>query len=84
MTRQIVHVARQQIASNAKHGTNEPVLIIRANSRSKRAMGVELVDTATGKVMGHFVYSPHEPLACGARAHLLLDTGVMLARETEA
>ena len=27
----IIHVARQQIASNAKHGTNDPVLIINGN-----------------------------------------------------
>ena len=81
MTKQIVHVARNQIASNTKHNTDEPVLIIRGNHKSTRVRGVELVDTATGKVMGHFVYQPHKPLACGARAWLSLDTNTMFARE---
>ena len=78
--KQIVHVGRQTIASNHKHGTNEPPLILRDYRGSERAHDIELISATTGQVMGKFVYRPNNPLACGARVFLELNTDVCIAR----
>jgi hypothetical protein len=57
----IVHVNRNTIASNAKHLTNEPPLIIRRGSKREYAHEVELIGPAK------IIHSPHNPLSCGAR-----------------
>ena len=72
MTKQILHVAQGAIASNRKHGTNEPPIIIRNYKGSCRAHEVELVKD--GEVLGRFVYRPHDPLPCGARLWLETNT----------
>lgn len=77
--KQIVHVARQAIASNLKHGRNDPVIIVRTGSQSVRAHEVELV-TPAGEVLGRFTYSPDKPLPCGARVWLELDPTKLIAR----
>ena len=56
LTKQILHVAQGAIASNRKHGTNEPPKY----NGSCRAHEVELVKD--GEVLGRFVYRPHDPL----------------------
>ncbi|SKB62996.1 hypothetical protein SAMN06295937_1011120 [Sphingopyxis flava] len=63
--KRILHVAQCAIASNRKHGTNEPPIILRDYRGSERAHEVDLV--VDGEVVGRFVYRPHEPLKCGAR-----------------
>ena len=78
----IIHVARNAIASNAKHGTNEPAIIHRTGRKSKRHNELELVDKATGRVFGKFVYSPHQPLSCGARVWLSIDDDNVEVRGT--
>ncbi len=58
----IIHVHRQRIDRNRKHGTDDPPIIIRRGAtRVAYAHEVELV----GK--SKMVYSPHKPLDCGAR-----------------
>lgn len=57
----IVHVNRNTIARNAKHGTNDPPLTIRRGSKREYAHEVELIGPA------RIVHSPHKPLDCGAR-----------------
>lgn len=72
----IIHVAQDAIRKNAKHGTNDPAIIVRENSRkSARHHEVELRDE-TGRVLGKFHYRPHDPLRCGARVWLELGEGV--------
>lgn len=66
--RRILHVAQCAIASNRKHGTNEPPIILRDYRGAERAHEVDLV--VDGEVIGRFVYRPHEPLKCGARLWL--------------
>lgn len=66
MRKSIIHVARQAIQRNAKHGTNEPPLIVRTSGKSKRAHELVVVDE-NGKELVKIVHSPHKPLACGAR-----------------
>lgn len=63
----IVHVNRQTIARNARHGTNEPPLIIRRGRKREYAHEVELVGRAK------IVHSPHKPLDCGARVWIEAD-----------
>jgi hypothetical protein len=60
----IVHVARQAVASNIKHGTAEPTIIVRKGKTSSRHHAVELVGPA--RVVSAFDGS-RKPLACGAR-----------------
>lgn len=77
--KQIVHVAKQAIQSNLKHGTNEPPVIVRDYRGATRAHEVELV-TPDGTVLGRFIHSPDQPLSCGARVWLELDTDKCVAR----
>lgn len=63
--KRILHVAQCAIASNRKHGTNEPPIILRDYRGAERAHEVELV--VDGEVLGRFVYRPDKPLSCGAR-----------------
>jgi hypothetical protein len=60
----IIHVHRQVIDRNTKHGTNDPPLIVRA-AKGKKRLGYahELVINGPCKI----IYSPHNPLDCGAR-----------------
>lgn len=77
--KQILHVGRQTIASNARHGTNEPAIICRTYKGAERHHEVEFV-TKDGTVVGKMVYRPHDPLPCGARLWIELDTDVCEAR----
>ncbi|UUJ74513.1 hypothetical protein [Microcystis phage Mae-Yong1326-1] len=63
----IVHVYRQRIARNTKHGTDDPPIIVRRGRQREYAHEVELVGRV---VMKH---SPHEPLDCGARVWIEAD-----------
>lgn len=58
----IIHVNRKNMAHNTKHGTNRPIFTVKMGKTNLYGHRV-LVD---GPV--EFVYSPHNPLSCGARA----------------
>ena len=77
MTKQIIHVAQQAIQKNRRDGTDDPAIIIRTGSKSQRVHELDLV--VDGKVIGQMVYRPHDPLSCGARLWLELDTDVCRA-----
>jgi hypothetical protein len=64
--KKIIHVGRQTIASNLKHGLNEPPLIVREGHKSTRCQSLTIVD-ANGIQVAKMVYSPDKPLRCGAR-----------------
>lgn len=76
--KQILHVAQCAIAANRKDGGLRPPVIIRNYKGAERANEVELV--VDGKVVGKFVYSPHKPLACGARLWLESDSDALELR----
>ncbi len=78
--KQIVHVAQCDIRANAKDGGLRPPIILRDYKGAVRAHELELIDRATGRNLGRFVYSPHSPLRCGARLWLELDSNVVEAR----
>lgn len=56
----IVHVHRQRIASNLKHGKNDPPIIVRRGSKREYYHEVKL----SGDVR---VVHGEKPLSCGAR-----------------
>ena len=70
----IVHVAQDAIRRNAKHGTNDPAIIVRRGSKAERHHEVDIVGP-DGQVIGTFHYQPHQPLSCGARVWLSLEKG---------
>ncbi len=70
--KQIVHVAQDAIRHNAKHGTNDPAIIVRDYRGATRVNELEIV--VDGEVIGRFVYRPHDPLPCGARVWLETDS----------
>jgi hypothetical protein len=57
----IIHVNQHVIKSNAKNGTNEPVLTVKTYKENRYAH--EAVILGPCKV----VYSPDKTLSCGAR-----------------
>lgn len=77
--RQVVHVNQQAIARNRRRPDGfEPPIIARTYKGVKHGfqMNLQLPD---GTVVGQFVYRPHNPLPCGARLWLELDTNVCKA-----
>lgn len=76
--RQVIHVNQAVIAANRKNKTVKAPLIARTYKGVEHAseMALVLVD---GTEVGRFVYRPHDPLACGARLWLELDTNVCQA-----
>jgi len=77
--RQVVHVNQQAIARNRKGQTPpEPPIIARTYKGAELASEMEL-RLPDGTVVGKFVYRPLNPLPCGARLWLELDTNVCQA-----
>ena len=72
--KQILHVAQDAIRKNAKHGTNDPAIIIRDYKSGQRTHEAALM--VDGREVGRFVYRPHKPLSCGARLWLEVDTDI--------
>ena len=64
MSKVIVHVARQAVASNVKHGVRNPVIIVRRGRTSTRHQAVDLVGPV--RVVSAFD-GVTKPLKCGAR-----------------
>ncbi len=59
-----VHVNRNTIASNAKHGTNKPAVRYQRGRYGKATYCHEAAIDGPSRV----IYSPHDPLLpCGAR-----------------
>ncbi len=58
MTKKIIHVARQAIQSNLKHGTDNPTIIVKERGKSIRYKEVQI--NGPSKVV-------HGQLSCGAR-----------------
>lgn len=76
----IVHVAQDAIRRNMKHGTDDPVLIVRKGGKATRHHQLTIC-TPDGTVVGRFHYSPDKPLSCGARVWLSLEKGVTIREE---
>ncbi len=55
-----IHVNRHVIASNRKHGQNEPVLRVKMGRDNFKGHEVEINGPSV------VIYSPDKPLSCGA------------------
>lgn len=58
----IIHVNQAILRRNTKNGTSDPALIVRNYKGSKNASSVKIHGPS------QVVYSPLDPLNCGARA----------------
>lgn len=57
----IIHINRQTIDANRKHGKRKPPIIIRRGSFRAYASDIDIIGDS------RVVYSPKKPLDCGAR-----------------
>jgi len=55
-----IHVNRHVIASNHKHGRNEPVVRVKVGRENFKGSRVEIAGPSM------VIYSPNKPLSCGA------------------
>ena len=62
----IIHVNQHKIRSNAKTGDREPVLTCKTYKDNKYAHQAIICDSE-GKEVARVVYSPDDPIACGAK-----------------
>jgi|TARA_B110000967_G_C18702646_1_gene468649 hypothetical protein len=67
-----IHINMHKIRSNKKHGTNEPVITVKTYKSNTYGHEVEILGNS--KV----VYSPDNPLSCGARVWIETDSEVMV------
>lgn len=65
-----IHVNQHAIKANARNGTNEPVLTVKTYKSNTYGHRVEIDGPST------LVYSPCNPLACGARVWIETDSVV--------
>jgi hypothetical protein len=70
-----IHVNSNRIRSNAKHGTDDPVITVRDAKNKVLYYCHEVEVTGPSKV----VYSPDKPLPCGAK--VWIETGAHLLAE---
>lgn len=66
----IVHVNQHVIKSNAKNGTNDPVLTVKTYKSNTYAKEVKIHGES------RIVYSPDKPLSCGARVWIETESEV--------
>jgi len=70
----IVHVNQHVIKSNAKNGTNDPVLTVKTYKDNRYAHDVLI------KGDSRIVYSADKPLSCGARVWIETEAEVEILR----
>lgn len=83
--RTIIHVHQQVVATNRKHGTNEPPLTVKTfASDAWNAKPVSLRRAHEAVVSGpcRIVHSPHRPLPCGARVWIETESEVTCDEES--
>jgi hypothetical protein len=59
--KKIIHINKHKIASNLKHGTNEPVITVKTSKSNTYGHLVEIQGPS------QIIHSPNKPLSCGAR-----------------
>ena len=68
----IIHINRNIIQSNAKHGRKEPVVRVEENGIVKYCMEVEILGPS------RMVYRPDKPRPCGAKLWIENDAEVKM------
>jgi hypothetical protein len=64
-----IHVNQHAIKANAKNGTDDPVLTVKTTNGNDYGHSVAILDD-DGREVARLVYSPEDPLSCGARVWL--------------
>ena len=67
-----IHVNQHKIRSNAKHGTDDPVITVKTYKSNEYGSNVEI--EGPSKV----IYSPNKPLGCGAKVWIETDSDVKI------
>ena len=82
-TKKIIHVNQHIIRSNHKTGDREPVLTVKTHKRKKKGEGYNKTHSQNDychevqiKGPSKIVYSPDNPLPCGARVWVETEEGV--------
>ena len=73
--KKIIHVNQHKIRSNQKTGDRAPVLTVKDYKSNTYAHGVRIVHQ--GVTVAVIQYSPDQPLSCGARVWIEVDTNVV-------
>jgi len=85
--KKIIHVNQHIIKHNTKHGTDEPVLTIKTYKENKYAHEA-IIKTKDGVELAKVIYRPHDPLSCGARVWIEMQTDTteveLIVRENDA
>jgi hypothetical protein len=68
----IIHINRNIIQSNAKHGRKEPVVRVEENGIVKYCMEIEILGPS------RMVYRPDKPRPCGAKLWIETDAEVKM------
>lgn len=68
----IIHVNQHKIRSNAKHGTNDPVITVKQGRSNTYAHEVSIQGPCVVK------YSPEHPLSCGAKVWIETQNDVII------
>ena len=68
----IIHINRNIIQSNAKHGRKEPVVRVEENGIVKYCMEVKILGPS------HMVYRPDKPRPCGAKLWIETDAEIKM------
>lgn len=77
MPKTFIHVNRNTIASNAKHGTNKPAVRFQKGKYGKPTYCHELEIKGPSQV----IYSPHQHLLpCGARLVIVTESDVTVLK----
>lgn len=62
----IIHVNQHNIKKNVKNGTKDPVLTVKTYKSNDYAHQAIIKDK-NGEEVARIIYSPEDPLSCGAR-----------------
>lgn len=84
--KQIIHINQHHIKHNRKVTVCErkPVITCKTYKDNNYHNSIDLVSVETGEVLGSVMYSPDEPLACGANVWIELDTNIVSIKPKEA
>ena len=73
--KKIIHVNQHKIKANTKNGSNEPVLTVKTYKSNE--YGHEATLLHNGVIVARIIYSKDNPLSCGARVWIEVDTDIV-------
>lgn len=71
--KKIIHVNQHKIRTNTKNGSNLPVLTVKTYKDNQYAHEAVIRDKS-GNEVGRVIYRAQNPLSCGARVWIELNT----------